>query len=184
MNEQQVMTLVSKDVWMMEVLKAARSLQLPDWWVCAGFVRSKIWDVLHGFNERTKTPDVDVIYYDPDEINEEYEKVLEEKLFALMPDVPWSVKNEARMHLVNSIEPYSSASDAISKFPETATALGVKLDNDGNVVLTAPHGLDDVLSCIVRPTPYFVGSTERMQLYDKRVAAKNWSAVWNMVRIY
>ena len=38
---------------MMDLLKGAKSLNLPDWWICAGFVRSKIWDVLHGFDERT-----------------------------------------------------------------------------------------------------------------------------------
>ena len=37
-------------------------------------------------------------------------------------------KNQARMHVVNNMLPYSSSVDAISKFPETATALGVTLD--------------------------------------------------------
>ena len=65
---------------MIEILQAASTLGLPDWWICAGFVRSKIWDVLHGFMERTWTPDVDIIYFDPANIDENFEKDLEKKL--------------------------------------------------------------------------------------------------------
>ncbi len=63
-NEEDVIFLIEKDTWMMDVLKYAKSLNLPDWWICAGFVRSKIWDTVHGFKEKTSLPDVDVIYFD------------------------------------------------------------------------------------------------------------------------
>ena len=55
-TEGEIMALIQQDKWMMELLNAAKSLNLPDWWICAGFVRSKIWDVLHGFDERTRPP--------------------------------------------------------------------------------------------------------------------------------
>ncbi len=51
---------------MMDILRAAQALQLPDWWVCAGFVRATIWDALHGYKVRTPTPVIDLIYFDPD----------------------------------------------------------------------------------------------------------------------
>src|SRR5690606_967629 len=95
-NEQDIIQLVKDDAWMMDVLEAGKSLNLPDWWVCAGFVRSKIWDVLHGFANRTSIPDVDVIYFDKINTDEEVEKQLEEKLRSINPNIPWSVKNEAR----------------------------------------------------------------------------------------
>ena len=63
-SEEDIIRLVSEDEWMMDILRSAKSLNLPDWWVCAGFVRSKIWDVLHEFNDRTPLPDIDVIYFD------------------------------------------------------------------------------------------------------------------------
>lgn len=102
----------------MEIIKAASKLNLPDWWICAGFVRSIIWDTLHGFEKRTNTPDVDVIYFDDKNIDEKTEKKLEAELRTILPDIPWSVKNEARMHVINDIPPYISSEDAISKFPE------------------------------------------------------------------
>lgn len=73
-NEKDVIELIKQDEWMMEVLKAAKILNLPDWWICAGFVRSKIWDKLHNFSHRTNTLDVDVIYFDDTNIDELEEK--------------------------------------------------------------------------------------------------------------
>ena len=181
-TEKDITTIIQQDEWMMELLKVAKSLDLPDWWICAGFVRSKIWDTLHIFDERTALSDIDVIYYDSTNIGEEIEKRLEDKLKGLLPTIPWSVKNQARMHLANQIPPYTSAVDAISKFPETATALGVKLDQEDKVVLIAPHGIEDVVNLIIKPTPYFSGSKGKMMIYEKRVRDKNWKATWNKVK--
>src|SRR4051794_6975365 len=91
-NESDIIALVQEDKWMMELLKCAQSLKLPDWWICAGFVRSKVWDELHGFEERTSIPDIDVIYYDQSNVEESVEKNHEESLNRLLPTVPWSVK--------------------------------------------------------------------------------------------
>lgn len=182
-SREDIIRLINADEWMMDILRAARSLQLPDWWVCAGFVRSKIWDTLHGFTERTPLPDVDVIYFDPSNKNEDAEKQFELQLKQIIPDIPWSVKNEARMHLVNNIPPYLSSVDAISKFPETATALGLMLDDQDNVILTAPCGIDDVLKMIIRPTPYFSESKDSIEIYEKRIVQKNLKGKWNKVTV-
>jgi len=155
-------------VYFFDFLLGKRSLGLPDWWICAGFVRSKIWDTLHDFSKRTPIPDIDVIYSEPSNIKKIEEKVLEEKLKSLIPHIPWSVKNEARMHMKRNFPPYSSSVDAISKFPETSTALGVKLDEKDNVILTAPCGIHDVVNLIVKPTPYFTKSKERIEIYENR----------------
>ncbi|MDW0115960.1 nucleotidyltransferase family protein [Sporosarcina thermotolerans] len=182
-NEEDVIRLVSEDEWMMDILRSAKSLNLPDWWVCAGFVRSKIWDVLHEFNERTPLPDIDVIYFDEVNVDEKIEKSYEQILNRLQPNIPWSVKNQARMHSVNNIYPYSSSVDAIAKFPETATALGVKLDERGKVLLTAPHGISDVINCHIRPTPFFNETKEGMVIYEDRVHKKKWKSIWSKVEV-
>ncbi|GAB6989068.1 nucleotidyltransferase family protein [Paenibacillus pini] len=180
-NQEDIIQLVREDQWMMDILYAAQTLNLPDWWVCAGFVRSKLWDVLHHFEERTPLPDVDVIYYDPHHIDEQVEKQLEQKLREINPHIPWSVKNEARMHLVNQIPPYLSSVDAISKFPETATALGLTLDAANQVILAAPCDIEDVLHMVIRPSPYFERSDERMKIYKERIVKKNWKGIWHQV---
>ncbi|ULO07266.1 nucleotidyltransferase family protein [Paenibacillus sp. 19GGS1-52] len=177
-TEEDIIQLVKADPWMMEILAAAKSLQLPDWWVCAGFVRAKIWDVLHGFEQRTALPDVDVIYFDSTNLQEAEEKKLEARLRSINPAIPWSVKNEARMHVVNNLSPYTSAIDAISKFPETATALGLSLDEQDRILLTAPHGIQDVINLILRPTPHFIEHTELIPIYEMRLVSKNWKSIW------
>jgi len=182
-NEEKIIELITEDKWMMNILKAAKSLNLPDWWICAGFVRSKIWDKLHNFNERTPIPDIDVIYFDPTNIDELMEKKLEEMLKSLMPNIPWSVKNEARMHIKSNMPPYSSSVDAISKFPETATALGIKLDEKNNVLLTAPCGIGDVVNLEVKPTPYFIKTKERAEIYEDRISKKKWKSIWKNLKV-
>ncbi|WP_112180549.1 MULTISPECIES: nucleotidyltransferase family protein [Paraliobacillus] len=169
---------------MMTILQTAKTLNLPDWWICAGFIRAKIWDTLHEFTVKTNPTDIDVIYFDKENTNEVTEKNLEAALKKLLPNVPWSVKNEARMHLPNDITPYKSSEDAISKFPETATALGVKLDAQGYVILTAPCGIEDVLQLEVRPTTYFKASEKRALLYEERIKQKNWQSIWPKLKIH
>lgn len=182
-KESGIIQLVEQDAWMMQILRTAGTLGLPDWWVCAGFVRSKVWDALHGYAARTPLPDVDVIYFDERCLDEEVEKRWEKELRAIMPGVPWSVKNEARMHLVNGISPYSSSVDAMSKFPETVTALGLSLDEQGRVILSAPCGVEDLVQMVVRPSPYFLQTEARKEIYEERVAKKNWKRSWPRIRV-
>lgn len=182
-NKEDILRAVQEDEWMMDILRAAGTLELPDWWVCAGFVRSKVWDIQHGYPGRTSLADVDVIYFDNSDSEEATEKALEARLKQRMPDVPWSVKNQARMHTVNGVAPYTSAADGMAKFPETATALGLSLNPGGEPVLCAPHGIQDALSVVVRPTPHFLNRPELHAIYEKRVASKRWEEVWPQLRI-
>ncbi|MCL6572309.1 MAG: nucleotidyltransferase family protein [Bacillus sp. (in: Bacteria)] len=183
-SERDIMSLISEDKWMMEILETTKSLELPDWWICAGFVRSKIWDTLHKFSERTIIPDIDVIYFDRTNSNELEEKRLETLLKSLNPTIPWSVKNEARMHLKSNIPPYTSSIDAISKFPETATAIGVKLDENDNLLLAAPYGITDIINFEVKPTTYFTETKERIEIYEERMTKKKWELTWNQLKIH
>ncbi|WP_416730915.1 nucleotidyltransferase family protein [Fictibacillus sp. JL2B1089] len=183
-KHQYIIDMIKNDDWMMRILHAARALYLPDWWICAGFVRSKVWDTLHGFQERTRLADIDVVYFNPEDLKKESEKKYEEMLLGLIPNLPWSVKNEARMHLVNDdFKPYTSTVDAISKFPETVTALGVRLNDQDEVILAAPCGIEDVLSMEVRPTDSYRSTDDRRKKYAERVKKKNWEAVWSKVRV-
>jgi len=181
--QQMLIGWITDDRWMMDILRSVRQLDLPDHWVCAGFVRSKIWDMLHQIEPRTELADIDVVYYDPNDLDENHEKEWERQLSLIQPDVPWSVKNEARMHLANGIAPYTSTVDAISCFPETATALGVKLDEHDQVILTAPCGLIDVFEMNIRVNPRFFQTRGDIHIYQQRVEQKNWQHTWNRLTI-
>lgn len=183
-NREDIVTLIQQDAQMMEIIQTAAMLNLPDWWICAGFVRSKIWDTLHGFETSTPIPDVDVIYFDESKKKEKRDKELERILRERHPEVPWSVKNEAGMHIRNDITPYTSSEDAISKFPETATAIGVKIDREERLILTAPHGIEDVLNMEVKPTPFFEMTGAGSVFYEERIIKKNWQSTWPKVKVY
>jgi uncharacterized protein len=177
----EVKQAIREDPMMMSILSTAAELALPDWWICAGFIRSKIWDIQHDI--QTPPTDIDVIYFNPLNPHEREEKKLEKTLNERQPSYPWSVKNQARMHLINGVSPYTSSEDAISRFPETATAIGVKLDIKKNLVLTAPHGLEDALLMKVRPTPFFLENPALHDVYNKRIRKKNWQKRWEKIKI-
>ncbi len=173
-----ILTLIRRDAWMMRVLAAVRALALPDAWVGAGFVRSAVWDALHAYEERTPLPDVDVIYLDTTNTDEAREKEYDAMLRVAQPDVGWSSKNQARMHLLHGHAPYASSTEALANWTETATAIAVRLCEDGRLELTAPHGVDDLLTLIVRPT-----SRDVIDTFRARVAGKHWLDRWPRLRV-
>lgn len=165
---------------MMDVLRAVRALDLPDWWIAAGFVRGKVWDELHGFHHRTKLNDVDVVYFDPANVDERCEEEVEEKLNALLPGVPWSVKNHARMHRRKGVPLYRSTTDAIARWVETPTCIGVRIEQDDSLVLTAPLGIADLVGLRLRPNP---DCPNNPRAYLERIEEKKWNVHWPKLMI-
>jgi len=188
MTKKDVIHCIEQDPWMMNILRVVQKLNLPDWWIGAGFVRSKVWDVLHGYDIRTPLPDIDVIYFDRNDFTQKeisqdttkkevhYEKLLNKQL----PDINWSVTNQARMHLFHNDKPYKSSEEALSHWVETATCVGVRLDNNDNVVLTSPHGIDDLVHLIIRPTP---GSYNDLTVFHNRIKKKMWLQKWPRLKV-
>lgn len=169
--------LISSDPWMMQVLQVAETLQLPQWMIGAGFVRSKVWDTLSGF-EHVHGTDVDLIYFDPSDVNEETEKKYD-ALLRRQFDLDWSTKNQARMHVMKGLEPYTSSEDGMAHWTETATAVAVKIEN-GNIVLIAPYGIDDLVNMVVRSCPKWPAG-EMLML--QRVADKRWLEKWPKLKV-
>lgn len=177
MNEQDILNLIRDNRWMMNVLRAAREADLPDWMIGAGFVRNPVWDRLHG-QEREHSTDIDLIYFDPDDTDEDTEKRYEARLQkALTTD--WSVKNQARMHEKSRDAPYRNSEDALAHWVETATCVGVRLNRDGTLELIAPHGIEDLVNLVVRPGPLHASPEEAAE----RVKAKKWLERWPKLRL-
>jgi hypothetical protein len=157
------------------LLLHVESLGLPDAWIGAGFIRNSVWDTLHGRTiDVTRLADVDVLFFDPDDTSKEREAGIERRLRMLAPDIPWSVKNQARMHLRNADAPYRNTLDAVAHWAETATAIAAQSIR-GAVKVMAPYGVDDLLNLIVRPTPVF---GHKIDVYREPVMAKGWPARW------
>lgn len=169
-------SLIGADSQRMHVHRLVRELDLPDCWVAAGFVRSCVWDYLHQRSPSPLPHDIDVIWYDPLKATQECDVMLETMLKARDCTLDWSVKNQARMHVRNADLPYLTASDAMRYWPETATAVGVRLNGQGDIEVSAPFGLKDLFVLIVRPTARFL--VGKQAVYVDRIQSKNWQVTW------
>lgn len=183
-NEADVLALIAGDTGMMAVLAAATDvaakLELPDCWIGAGFVRRKVWDHLHGYQTPTPLDDIDVLYFQPGNLSQDYERRAEAALHEALPEQPWSAKNQARMHLRNGDEPYRDTTHAMHFWLETPTCIAVRLTGNGHLELAAPYGLDDLLAMVIRPTP---AGYRRAQDFRDRVAGKNWLQNWPKTQV-
>ena len=184
LSEQKYASLVedvmASSPWHLETLRAVRNLELDDWAIGAGFVRNAVWDRLHGFARPTPLADIDVLFFDPADTDPKREKHLEELLGAALAGRPWSVRNQARMHMRNCDQSYRSTRNAISFWLETPTCVAVRLDDDDAITVIAPYGLDNLVE--MRGTPTQAG-TRKYDQYLDRMRAKNWPATWPMVTV-
>lgn len=162
------------------ILRAVRSLNLPDGAVGAGFIRSIVWDAAHGFVPPTPVPDIDILYFDSRNLSRGREAAIERALHRRLSGLPVSVRNQARMHRRNRDAPYRDTPDALRFWLETATCVAVRLNRRGAIDIVAPYGLDDLLALCSRPTP---AGRRKPEQYAARMAAKNWPAIWPRVRV-
>lgn len=172
--------LLSDDLPRSEALAAVAGLALPDCWIGAGFIRDAVWDHLHGRSPTFPAADVDVIWFAPETADEEADRDIERRLQGLLPAYMWSVKNQARMHRRNGDAPYGSVADAMKHWPETATAVAARLDNE-KIEICAPFGLDDLWALRLRPTPAF--ANEKWPIFQERPASKRWIERYPMLTL-
>lgn len=174
-----LLQFIESNPHMIEDLQLVRSLNLPDACISAGYVRNQLWDHLHGYTEFTPLRDVDVIYFDPTHTDESVEKEYEVLLISQSNKYKWSVKNQARMHEIKNDQPYTSVEDAMKRWPETATAIAIRLNANDEIEVIAPHGLDDLFSMTIRISPYFHDHA----YFLKRVTDKRWLTIWPQAQI-
>ena len=107
----------------MGALRAVRSVGPPGACIGSGATRNAVWDALHGYTTPSFLADVDVPYFDPNDLSEATEENYEERLKALRPEFTWDVKNQAAVHLWfhkvfgDRVEPLLSMRDAAATWP-------------------------------------------------------------------
>ncbi|KAA8725978.1 nucleotidyltransferase family protein [Ewingella americana] len=177
-RQQQIIQWIEQDEMRMLALRAAKQLALNDWCLAAGFVRNLVWDRLHDFTQSTPLNDIDVIYFNPENTSVDVEKEFERQLGDIA-DLPWSVKNQARMHLLHDHAPYSSSSEAMSYWVETETVIGAKLNDNNQVELVAPVGTAELFEFSITPNPRHGNTLVLLE----RVQSKGWLARWPKLRL-
>ena len=170
---------VSASPLLRPILDRWDDIRLPDAWLVAGAVAQTVWNEKLGFPPDYGIRDVDIVYFDGDDLRADSETREEQRVRSLFAGLPvaFDVKNEARVHLWyaakfgRAIPPYRSTEDAIATFPTTATAIGVR-PAEGRLEVTAPFGLTDLLGLVVRPNKAQV----TQQVYDAKVT--RWRDLW------
>lgn len=175
-QESRLTEIVRADPLMMRLLNAVRSIALPDWAIGGGTVRSLVWDALHEHAERTEAPDVDVLYFDANDLSKDTELAAEKDLTALVPEVEWDVKNQARVHLWRSIPASSSTLNGLLTWSEPATAVAIRLLDDDGLEILAPYGLDDLFDMVFRPTDH-IPFDEYLERVEKKALTSRWPRV-------
>ena len=75
--------------------------------------------------------------------------------------------------------PLRSLEEAVASWPEYATAMGLRLDDDNRLHVIAPYGLEDLFAMIVRRNPARVS----IETYRRRIASKRYAQRWPRVTI-
>ncbi|GGM11900.1 nitrate reductase [Pseudomonas asuensis] len=168
---------IAEDSLRSQILTCVAGLHLPDAWVAAGFVRNLVWDRLHEYKTSTPLTDIDVIYFDSACIDPERDAALERQLKACIA-LPWSVKNQARMHTRNGDLPYHSSLDAMSYWVEVETALAARLLPTGQVEIASPFTQAGLFNLYVTPNP----KRCKPEAFRQRQREKGWARQWSKLQ--
>lgn len=156
-----------------EVLRLARRHD-SRLWLGGGAIRNLVWGAITGRHSRLE--DFDLVYFDSDKLDQLEDRRLERNIrMSFSRVVSVSVRNQARMHIENGEPKRHSLYDAIANWPETATAIAVRLNATGTLEFIAPHGFGDLLNMVVRPTEFHLRNPHA---FERRRMAKRWNAVW------
>jgi hypothetical protein len=178
-------TIVRSSAWAMQVLDAVRRSRLPDAWVGAGVIRDLVWGTQFGVGfEPAEVRDVDVAFFDPDDLSADIDDRATALLAGLQPDVPWEASNQAAVHTWYHAyfggEPMPmlrSVADAVATWPETATAIAVRLGLADQIEICAPHGLADLLGGVWRRNPLRVTVPQSRERLARHRPAERWPGV-------
>ncbi len=141
--------IIKQNKELMLILNYISELNLPNFYIAAGSIFQTIWNYYDNKPLNYGIKDIDVIYYDKNNLSKEDEQVLEDKIVEyfkkLNINYQFDVHNEARMHLWKKdnenkeIDQYKNSEDAISQWIATVHAIGVtKIESEIRVY--APYG--------------------------------------------
>ncbi len=176
-QEKMFIKILKKNKDLIQILDYIAELKLPNFYIAAGSLFQTIWNYYDGEFLNYRIKDIDIIYYDNDNLDMEYEQKLEDKITNHFKDLGlnyrFDVHNEARMHLWKkenenkNIDSYQNSEDAIDQWIATVHAIGIT-KKERKIEVYAPYGLSDIFSRTIRPIKHKNNSKE---LYDNKVSS-------------
>jgi hypothetical protein len=186
-DEDRIRGIIRSSAWLMGVLRAVRQAGLPDAWVGAGVLRDLVWGELYGPGFTPgEVHDVDVAFFDPAEKSRRRDEQATARLLAAGPGIPWQARNQAAVHTWYSgkfggepVAPLLSVADAVATWPETATAVVVRLEPRGGtgIQICAPLGLGDLLGGVWRRNARRASLEVSLARLARHQPARRWPGV-------
>lgn len=180
-------SIIKKNEDLMLILDYIYNLKLPNFYIAAGSIFQTIWNYYDNKPLNYGIKDIDIIYYDSNNLSKDDEEQLENKIInhfkQMNINYEFDVHNEARMHLWKkenenkNINQYKNSEDAIDKWIATVHSIGVTKENN-EIKVYAPYGLSDIFSRTIRPIKHNANSKE---LYEKKV--QSWSKRFDNLNI-
>lgn len=177
---------ISKSEPLTRVFQVLKEINLPsEYYVGAGCITNTVWNDISGYPLEYGISDIDIVYYDLEDMTDDSEKLLKNLLKSHFGDLPYKldVKNQARVHLWYEskfgfpIKPYCSLEAAIDSWPTTATALGVRKEQNESYKIYAPYKLNDLFSMVVRPNKLMV----TREIFENK--ARKWKEKWPKLEV-
>jgi uncharacterized protein len=182
MNEysEDLKKIIYQNKLLMDILKKIHEIE-PTAYLCAGVIRNTIWAYLHDQTFALKQTEIDVIFYDAEDVNAVHEKRIEQQLIALYPEIEWDITNQAFVHEWykpddgSVMSQLKSIDEALSLWPETATAIAVRLNAEQEIEYIAPFGLIDLFELKLRWNKALVSHEGFMKRLEQKQFLKKWS---------
>lgn len=159
----ELITLIRSNPDLMHVLRIVRGLSLPDWRVVAGAVYQTVWNARTGRPPTHGIKDYDVAYFDSADLSWDAEDAVIRRVLAAF-ECPLrnqiEVRNQARVHLWfkdhfgDDYAPLPDTDTMIARFVSPAFAVGIRLEADSSISVSAPFGLEDTFAMTLRPNPH------------------------------
>lgn len=158
--------------------------KLPNAWVGAGIIFQNVWNVIHGYELNTYVKDIDVLYWDDNDLTWASENNHIRLFTEIFPktNIPFDIKNIARVHLwyeqrfaIPKVQ-YHSIEESIATWPVIGACLAMRMDKD-QLEFIAPYGFQDMFSLRVRPNKALVNQT----IYENK--ATRWKEQWPKLSI-
>jgi hypothetical protein len=153
--------LIAGSPTVMQVLTTVRALDLPDWRLFSGAIYQTVWNALTERDADHGIKDYDIGYFDPDTSWEAEDAFIKRAAAAFEPPLrdKVEVRNQARVHLwfeakFGELYPALQFTDeALARFVCPAFAVGVRLEPDDSLTISAPFGLTDLFTMRLRKNP-------------------------------
>ena len=181
--EDQLVQILTQHSFIMQILSELNRVD-PKAYIASGIIRNTVWAHLHEIDYPLNHTEVDVIFHDAKD-HGEHANMIQKHMFSHFPNIEWDVTNQALVHTWykkdngESITLLTSIDHALSLWPETATALAVRLNDQHQIECVAPFGLEDLFELKLRWNPILVSH----EGFRKRLESKRFLERWSKLKL-